>query len=427
MDLKHWVGLLSNLNFLEFDNSRKLLDSILLQEKTAIYSVPMESFLPTSQTDVLKNTISLLVIDLTFDHISESALIKVEPLFTICADCNIRIVLTLNIEEYLNSPVDIDGLLNMCSRILPVSIQVASDSIVTGQNGNLIEASIITFEGSIEQSDFVLYQIYQSLNCCEEVLSFHLKDRSLCEVVHVLLQRVKLLKWHLRLFGMFAFSQSLIKFVKLVESRFGEVGECELLILKFLRTKSLVLQALISPKLHAADENSRLLTQIEWLNHVKEILIDRTRKAAKRKLAFLVESDDAAEILFSTLQEIKISTNFEYLDKYVIILLSDTWTNDVLLNNDAVIVTTVYSAYLHRLKVDQCFSFVIPHDYRMLLNIKKILKWKNGMLWVLVAMDEDYSWEVKVFIQTSVFRIEVIETGAVKWLWYEGMVLVLGF
>ena len=401
------------MNFLEFNNCKKFFDSILLQEKTAIYSIPMETFLLTSETDVLKNTISLLVIDLTLDRISESALIKVKPLFTMCADFQIRIVLILNIKEYLNNPVDIDELFNMCDKILPVSIKVASDSIVIGQNGNLIETNIITIEGSSESSDLVLYQIHQTLNSCEEVLSFYMKDRRLFEVVHMLLQHVKSLRLHLRMFGMLAFSWSLTKFDKLVEDRFGEVGEYELLILKFLRTKSLVLQVLISHKCHTACENSSCLAQIDWLDHVKDILIDKTGEATKRKIALLMESDDTAEILFSTLLELKMSTNFEYLEKYHIILLSDTWIDDVLLNHDAIIVATVYSVYLHRLTVDQCVSFVIPHNYNMLVNIKKILKWRNGLLWVLITLGEDDTGGVKVFNQTSFCSHEMIETGTI--------------
>ena len=341
------------------------------------------------------------MIDLTFGQINESILEKVKSLFFMLSDKHVRIVLILNIENYLNSPKNIDDWLTICCRALPVAIKLASDSISIGSNGNLIETKIIDIQDNIISNDLIIHQIYQNLNACEEVLSFHLKIQKSCKVLNLLLQKLKMLTLHLKMFGILAFSLSLNFFDNMVQGRDNELEECgnSLLILKFLRTKSLVLLTMTNYfNSHAGDDLSISLTLKKCLDQLEDFVSGENGNiTANGRCAFLLESIDSAEILYSVLQELKVLKCFRYLDLFSIIIITDLGLDDKFLNsNNAIIITTVTSPYLYKLKLDRCVSFVIPSHYSILLDIKRSLQLRNGLLCVLINLDNDYAVNVKV-------------------------------
>ena len=409
IELKNWVDLHSNLRFVELNDFEELFDADILPRKHTLYTVPVDSVLMSSKKDLIAENICLYILDLTSDHICESLLTDLRPIFNLFDHDNMRIIVLVDIGVYLDCFKNFNELLSTCRRGLPFEIKFASDTVAIGRNGNLIETKTIEVLNKVVATDPLFHTINQYLETCKNAVSFYMRSRRTCNEGNILLHELTLITQHFEMLGTMAFSVSLNRFDELVQSKIENIedpGEL-LLILKLLRTKNLVLKATMDRNAsHSAQESSVSLALKRGLDYVKDFFSECNREwADKRRVAFVVESIESAEVLYLMVHMLKSVNGWEYLDKCSIFLMDENLLDDMILNNDALFVTSVKSPHLHRLKLDRCISFCVPSDYYMSLDIKRSLKRRSGTLYVLVSLDDGYARKLEVCIFAEWFTI----------------------
>ena len=394
---KKWIGLLSNLTHREFHDCKHLFNSNISKDGPLVCIVPLESLLKSSVEESIIDQVALLVVDLTHEVVNESILSNVNSIVTILKDSGMRIVVMLNINKHLTCPADIDAFLSMCSKILPLKLKFASDSISISSNGNLIKSNVFIIQETVALDQSIYQRIFQLLNECKEVLSFYDVNLNSCEEASLLLENVNMLNQHLRSFGTVAFSFKLDRFEQMIEAKIDDFEESEelCLVLKFLKTKCFLLQQMKKQFFGKHLVSDCLEKSLCILQKIAEDETNRIR------FGFHVESNESAEILLLTLKELKHSTKFDYLDKFSVFLMNDTWIDDILLNKDTIVIATAKSPFLHRLQLDRCISFAIPSDYCSFLEIKRGLKHRNGLLSVLIMADDEYSSKMQVGLPSN--------------------------
>ena len=398
--LKEWISLLSNLTFIELDKYGDIFGGNVFQEP-CVCNVAMELFLENFGRRSVADYASLLVIDITSENLDEQVLSGMKPIINSFSKRNMRIVFLVNINKYLTSARDLEDFLDMCTRILPVLPSFASDSIAFGSNGSLVGCNVFVCQQDKDaMSGSCCNQIRQALNDCKDVLKFFVDlqiNRNMFQEIILLQTQVKSLLWQVQIFGPLAIGISLNYFENYIEDQIKEFQDLSFLA-KYLNTKILILKVILRNAL----KNEELLASEVFpsvkaaLGQVKDFL-DSNYGEYRKRFGFVLESQSHAEILYGTLQMLKLSEKPECLNEVSLLLANEGNIDELFPKDDTIIVISLTSNLLHKLQLDRCICFGSPLNYDIFLGVKRSLKRRSGSLCVIIdPIDEAFVMQLDV-------------------------------
>ena len=366
----------------------------------------------THPKPVMKNS-SLLMIDLTNDTSDEALLKKIRPIYEFCINANIRFVILEYIHKILlTDPQCITKFFDMYHKEMQITANISCDSIVFGNNGNVVKVCINAVEDK-SYDDGSLFCIQKMIQECKELLSVVDKEIFTADENELLMEFVKQLELFYQRFGLLAISMAVDHFVELLKKwKKNNESESFQLIAECLQTKLFVIKVELQSYLEGQQEYSSLhemcISQsLEKLLHTLKLFVARTEESELQlsthdeiRICIAFESEFSAEIMLDVLKLLKSAPSYAFLDRYRIFLLDWDWEDIFNENEHFVFVTSVKQAvhHLYKLTLDSAVLFGAPKDYQEFLELKKLLRRRNGFLELIVPIDYQ---EAKMSIKVS--------------------------
>ena len=412
-NIQSWIETFTELGFKQVDDL-ETLSSSNLKGVGDVIGTSLDSLLAdvTHPQPVLKHS-SLLVIDLTNDTTDESLLKKIRPIYEFCINANIRFVILAHIHKVLlMDPQSIGNFFDMCHKEMQITANISCDSIIFGNNGNLVKVCINAVEDK-SYADGSLFCIQRMIHECKELLSVMDKEIFTADGNKPSMEFVNQLELFYQRLGLLAFAVAVDHFVGLLKKW---KKSCELesyqLIVECLQTKLLVieaeLQSYLAGQQDCAPLHENCISQsLEKLLYLLKLSVTRIEESElqspthdKVRICIAFESEFSAESMVPVLKLLKNAPSYSFLETYRIFLLGWDWEDIFNENEHFIFVTSVKQAvhHLHKLTLDSAVLFGAPKDYQEFLELKKLLRRRNGFLEMILPIDDQ---ETKLSIKVS--------------------------
>ena len=396
---RRWLEVITNLHLKMLE--KQLTDAT--NGKVAVYTMPLDCYLRHELKDALLDKLGVIIVDLTAVEIDKEILNEIRSSFEIIRGRDIRFVMLVSISKYTNYANSIKDFLKLCNQTIPLMpLKVATDSIAIGCDGGVIKSFRIISKDTIVDEPALL-RIKQELEECECFLKV-LESESLSAKREVFLQVINDLKFHLEAFGPAALAFCLDQFHNVIKDAEEVEREVSLhCLLKFLKTKQIVMDSLFKEYFEQKKQIRLVHSCLEMALRTLENEVNMVSSSQKVTLRFalLVDSNATARVLFSTLQELKMTTRFNYLKRFSIYLIDTTFCVTITPLENTLIITTIdhYSILRHNFQLNICICIGIPKDYEDFLKIKRLLIWKEGTLhFMLSSTNANFAASMKVIL-----------------------------
>ncbi|XP_065068692.1 uncharacterized protein LOC135693993 [Rhopilema esculentum] len=383
---RRWLEVITNLHLEVL--GKQLTDAT--NEKVIVYTTPLDYYLRHKLKDTFLDKLGLIIVDLTAIEIDKEILKEIRSSFEMIREREIRFVMLVSISKYTYCANSIKDFLKLCNQTIPIMpLKVATDSIAIGCDAGVIKSFRNISKDTVADEPALLL-IKQELEECECFLKV-LENESLSAKREVFLQVINNLKFHLEAFGPAAFAFCLDEFHKVIKDAEEVEREVSLhcLMLKFLKTKQIVMDSLFKEYFEQKKQIRLVHSCLEMALHTLENEVNMVPKSQQVTLRFalLVDSNVTARVLFSTLQELKMTTRFNYLNRFSIYLINTTFCDAINPLENTLIITTIdhNSILRHNFQCNICICIGIPKDYEDFLKIKRLLIWKEGTLHFMLS------------------------------------------